>query len=423
MRLVFVLPSYEPSWEFGGIVTSMSTLCRGLVGHGVDVTVYTTNVSASGRPLEVPLDRPVELGGVHVWYFEATYGPGGSFYSRDLIKNLGWTAAGFDAVYVSATWQWSGLECVRACRDASVPMIVGTHGSFSAELSADAAVKDMLYRELFFRKALRGASAVHLTAHSEGAVAGSWFEGMRTFVVPNAADPWRFRPIADAREGFRAMHGIPMGAPVVISVGHRNWMRRNDLVIRAIAETDDWWYVMAGPDTGEKAQEWGALARELEVDDRFVQTGFLDFEPLAEALSAADIFALVSDYENFGTAAVEGMMCGLPVMLSSEVGLCENICGEDFAFTVEKTDEAITRRLSRFLSHGIGRYDIRDGARRFAVERFSPYAVAKCFIAEVEKVLGARRAHMHRAHTADVMDLNGMRLFRDSGHGKSAGEE
>jgi hypothetical protein len=56
MRLLLVTPAYEPAWRYGGVVTSNCTLCRELAKLGISVTVYTTNASASKRPLDVPLD-------------------------------------------------------------------------------------------------------------------------------------------------------------------------------------------------------------------------------------------------------------------------------------------------------------------------------------------------------------------------------
>ncbi len=59
MRMLFVLPVYEPAYSLGGgVVSLVSTLCRALVKQGVSVTLYTTNATGKDRPLDVPLSQP-----------------------------------------------------------------------------------------------------------------------------------------------------------------------------------------------------------------------------------------------------------------------------------------------------------------------------------------------------------------------------
>jgi hypothetical protein len=54
MKVLHIIPSYEPAWHLGGVVTAVSQLCRGLVQHGMEVTVFTTDSGKDRRMLVSP---------------------------------------------------------------------------------------------------------------------------------------------------------------------------------------------------------------------------------------------------------------------------------------------------------------------------------------------------------------------------------
>ena len=68
MKILHVTPIYEPAWKAGGVVRSTSLICRALAELGHEVVVFTTNADRQGY-LSVPVNRPVNVGGVEVWYF------------------------------------------------------------------------------------------------------------------------------------------------------------------------------------------------------------------------------------------------------------------------------------------------------------------------------------------------------------------
>jgi hypothetical protein len=74
MRLLFVLPAYEPAWPLGGVVRCMANLCRGLVRAGHSVAVYTLNTDGKGGELSYPCDIPVDQVVSQVYYHRSTFG-------------------------------------------------------------------------------------------------------------------------------------------------------------------------------------------------------------------------------------------------------------------------------------------------------------------------------------------------------------
>jgi glycosyltransferase involved in cell wall biosynthesis len=383
MRLLIVTPAYEPAWKYGGVITCNGTLARELVKLGVRTTVYTTNASGEREPLKVPLGEPVSRGGVEVFYFPSTSGPQGNFCSAGLSRKLWETVHEFDLVYVVALWHWIGIDAARACRRGDIPMVVATKGGFATCLRKKSYLKKKLFHALFLKRALQSAAALHLTNAGERADAGTWLEGLPFFYCPEAVDPQQYDARPEQGRVFRQAWNIPPQAPVVVSVGRPDWKKGVDLLIRALAEAPQWHLVFAGDRESGQAPSWQRLARKLGVAGRVVWPGFLSGPDLLAALSAADLFALVSANENFGMAVVEAMLCGLPVMVSRAVGVWHDAKDEPFTLAVDRQVDSIVAALSTFEQERRG--SPVDGAsiRRFAIDKYAPPVVARRFLREV----------------------------------------
>src|SRR5205807_8390601 len=92
-----------------------------------------------------------------------------------------------------------------------------------------------------------------------------------------------------------------------------------------------------------------------------------------DALSAADVFALPSDYDSFGIVVLEALLSGTPAVMSDGVYLAEEL---------EGTGVSVCRRDPGSLAHEIGTLlGDRSAARRRALQaqavvkrRFAPDA-------------------------------------------------
>ena len=68
MRILYAVHGYKPAYRIGGPILSVSATAENLVRKGHQVTVFTTN-SNLDQDLDVPVDRPIDVNGVEVWYF------------------------------------------------------------------------------------------------------------------------------------------------------------------------------------------------------------------------------------------------------------------------------------------------------------------------------------------------------------------
>jgi glycosyltransferase involved in cell wall biosynthesis len=188
----------------------------------------------------------------------------------------------------------------------------------------------------------------------------------RAFMIPHGVDTARFHPGVESN--FRAHHGIPADAFVVISVGTIcYWHKRMDYLIREIAAIPDAWLVIVGQ---ECADTPGIRALgEQSMPGRIVFTR-LPHDELPQAYAAADVFALGSLFETFGIVYIEAMAMGLPVFCTHHPNQ-RSIVREGVFLDMERTGalrEAIAQRDAGFMRH-MARRGVEIVAEHYALPR------------------------------------------------------
>jgi glycosyltransferase involved in cell wall biosynthesis len=106
---------------------------------------------------------------------------------------------------------------------------------------------------------------------------------------------------------------------------------------------------VAGPD---ECGLWPALARQFlltPAPERVVRLDTVSGPLKTALLAGASLFALASEHENFGIAALEALAVGTPVLLSPFVDLAESVVaaglGETAALEVGVWRDQLTRLL------------------------------------------------------------------------------
>lgn len=371
MKLLFVLPAYEPAWAMGGVVRCTSTVCRALAAQGHQVDVYTIDTDGAGVRLGVPAGVPVDRGDVAVRYYRSTLGPHSVWDSRALARALRRQIGGYDLVYAAAVWQWLGWEAARAAQRGGVPLVIGTHGALDAVPLRRHGLRKRLYWRLALQGSLARAAALHYTTGYERAQSAA---AAPSFVVPNGLNAGAFRRSPRDAGSVRSRYGIPRHAPLVLVVGRLDPIKRVDLLIEALAQAEDVHLGIVGPDRGRLAEQYRALSRRLGVAQRVAWIGVQTGDALVRVLSAGDAIASLSAHENFAMSVVEGMACGLPALVSEDVGVWHEVKDADVGTSVGADPAAVAAALRSLaaepeLWRKRGRRAATVARERFAVDR------------------------------------------------------
>lgn len=181
-------------------------------------------------------------------------------------------------------------------------------------------------------------------------------------VVPNAADTDIFHPSART----------PDAAPArLVNVALHEEIKGLDVLLRGFARLAN-----SHPDVGLELIGDGPLrgslerlAAELGVADRVRFRGALAPRDVAEALRAADLFVLSSRSETLGSAVIEALCTGLPVVATAVGGVPEVVGEEDGTLVTPSDPRSLATGVAAALND-YGNFDRVAIARR-ARERFS----------------------------------------------------
>lgn len=393
MKVLHVTPAYEPAWQTGGVVRAISQLCRGLAELGLDVTVYTTDTSGDGR-LDVPVNRPVKVGGVTVCYFRSEL-PGWFRYSRALREACRKTMGEFDLVHLASFWNYPGIPTGYEARTQRVPYLVSTHGTLVPYGSHWKKLKKWLYWKVVEERNIRGAAAIHYITEAERRNTAYLRLPNPSFVVPNSLDFREFDGLP-SREDARNQLGFAPDDQVVGYIGRLDPSKALDVLVSAFGQVaksfPNAYLVIAGRDYGSETL-LRSLRQELGLERQVKLLGYIGLEERRQLWAAADLFTLVTHSTDvFGYAAVEAMAAGKPVLVSNELGISQEIEANGAGCVVPIAVDAIARTLEELLSH-LGR--LREMGRKayaFVRGRYDIHSVAQLMATAYEDILTGRRS-------------------------------
>ena len=120
----------------------------------------------------------------------------------------------------------------------------------------------------------------------------------------------------------------------MICVGEHSVRKNHETVLRTAAQLPDVHVLFCG--VGEKEEELGALARELDIADRVHFLGFRKDVPTL--LAASDVFMFPSWQEGLPVSQMEAMAAGLPCVVSEVRGNADLISQGNGGFLRRPTD-------------------------------------------------------------------------------------
>ena len=317
MNILHVVPTYLPATRYGGPIYSVHGLCRALAARGHQVHVFTTNVDGSGDS-DVPLEKPVAVDGMRVWYFPSRWGRR-LYWSPAMGRELGRRIRGFEVVHLHSVFLWPTLAAARAARAAGVPYVLSPRGML---------VRDLVRRKsrwlktawiaLVERRNLEQAAAIHVTSAAEAEELERF--GLRlptVWEVPNGIDeptPWSSETLSPA------VAEVLTGTRFLLVLGRVSWKKGIDRALRALPSVPDVALVIAGNDEEGYTPRLRELAANLGVDDRVRFVGQVSGADKEALLCSAAVLLLPSYSENFGNVVLEALIRGRPVVVTPEVG-------------------------------------------------------------------------------------------------------
>ena len=290
MKILHVTPAYEPAWRLGGVVRAISLLCRGLASMGHKVTVYTTNTDGTGY-LDVPVNQPVDISGVEVYYFHTPM-PRFFRYSRELARACRMNILNFDIVHIASFWNYPSIPAARECKRKGIPYVISTHGTLVPTALDYGKHKKQIYFNLFDKKSVSGASALHYTTSLERRMMQASKIKKPNFLIPNGLDMNEFKSNPDQGRS-RKILSINEDIVVITFLGRLNWIKGLDVLLKGFSKVCQRFprafLVLAGPDGGEK-RKLEKISAKLRIKEKVFLIGLVDSEKRLSLFTASDLF-------------------------------------------------------------------------------------------------------------------------------------
>jgi glycosyltransferase involved in cell wall biosynthesis len=340
--LVFT-PYYKPAYIYGGPARSIPALCEGLTKGGANVTVFTTNANGLGKVIAVPTNLPLDIDGVVVSYFSVDWPLARlyPFYSSRLGQACKSYISKFDVVYIAGNWTYPVWAGASSAERTKTPYIISPRGSFMKWSMGEKMFKKRVYLALLERRIVNHAAAIHVTSLLEKAQLRKWNFTPPVFTIPNGINIKPFTHLPQ-RGKLRDSLGIPQKSTVSLFVGRLHKEKRLDLIIKSFAnfsqELSNTHLLIVGSDqdgTGKMAKD---LVSRLCLSSQVHFLGPLIGDNLMQAYVDSDLLVLMSHRENFGMVVLEALAIGLPVLLTKEVGLADEIEQSKSGLVVEANE-------------------------------------------------------------------------------------
>jgi glycosyltransferase involved in cell wall biosynthesis len=328
MHILYATQAYKPACRLGGPILSVSAAAEELVRRGHRVTVVTAAADLDQSSLDVPLNQPVNVDGVEVWYFR----PDNSVRrALPFIPYLG-QSPGFlycpllgpaverlipqvDIVHTQMPYTFPALATGRAAIRHRKPLIYHQRGAYLSGALRYRALKKRVYISLFERPLMRKASTV--VALTQAEMKSYRALGVHTTcrVIPNGIDVSLYRPPRDT-----PTLSFPDDSLPILFLGRLHPTKGADRLLKAFTLVHERIpkavLVLAGPDQVGLGAEFRRVASEPQLAKKVFFPGMVSGSLKLALLHRAALFCLPSHTEGFSMAILEALACATPVLLS-----------------------------------------------------------------------------------------------------------
>jgi glycosyltransferase involved in cell wall biosynthesis len=249
------------------------------------------------------------------------------------------------------------------------------------------------------RPAARAACARVLRSSARVTAVSGWLAAEATGFAPGLARPVTVAPMP---VDDRAFSPGPPGRPrdELLFVGRLDRQKGAEVALRALA-------MLTGPAAtlalrvvggGPEEAALRRLAGELGVAGRIRWDGQVPQAALADRYRRSAVLLVPGRDEGLGLVAVEGQLCGAPVVAAASGGLLDVVTDGQTGRTFPPGQpEALARTVEEVLAAPEATARMAATARERAVARFGTAAAARAYAAVYAEALEGRRARGRRA--------------------------
>jgi glycosyltransferase involved in cell wall biosynthesis len=370
LRILHVIPSVAIS--DGGPTRAIGVMERALTDLGVEVTTLTSDHDLDGV-VQATTGAPGGARRVHArkWTRRYKVAPGMALYLLRHIRS-------FDAVHIHALFSFSSTIGAWFARALRVPYVIRPLGVLSPY--------GVRNRRRFLKRwsiaviegpNLRSAAAVHFTSAAEMQEAEELNFGLRGVVIPLGVE----QEACAAAVDMPLTHAALRGRRIVLFLSRLDPKKNVEALIDACAMNAEIsataTLLIAGDGEAAYVDVLKARVQAAGMGDRVVWLGHVEGAAKASVFAKADVFVLPSYSENFGIAAAEALLAGLPCVLTAAVAIAAEAGAAGAAVVTSAEPRALGAAIADILRDEERAKAMGARARAFAADRYSAVAMGR----------------------------------------------
>jgi glycosyltransferase involved in cell wall biosynthesis len=346
--------------EVGGIETFAFTVGEALQKIGHDVVLY------GGKPKHGRQHRATSFKLKLYDYIETRQIPDVGTRFQRLVQRLhfgwvsrhDWLRENFDLILLAKPFDWPLAAYWKRKWQHEKTMIIpkiimGFHG------------EDYFYGCATFYKAIDEAFAVS----PEIAERARKKVKRLPAIIPNPVDTCFFKPV---RKTFPQSRIIVASGRVI---GLKGYDRLLKAVAKILLKGEEIKLILAGD--GPALKELKQLAGTLNIEKNVHFAGKLDKDTLRNLLQTATLYVQPSvGVEAFSISALEAAACGVPLILSNQVGLAHYLCEKDYIGYPAQDTDALQDAISSALNKTDPAWWDAEARHQRIEKKFSPMVIA-----------------------------------------------
>lgn len=346
MKLLVVVPWYEPAWGAGGTATAVSSLNRELIKLGVEITVLTTNDAGGGKFLDLDMNKEYDFGGVKVYYYPCNFfiKSKKAFYSSELVKKIRKEVSKHDLIHIHGTRHAFSFITAYYAKKHNIKYIITPHASLMQwwmdELGNPFIKK--LYMKFIESYTISNASVLHFLTFEERFQSKKYTYGANSFIVSNGIEVIDYKRNLEVRSKLRAKYNV-LDKNVLLFLGRIHPQKNLHIVIEAMAKLKNTVFFIVGPVGDKKYNDMILnIINQKKLNDVVFFIPPVTKEEVKYWYWTADYFISPSVVEGVSMSIIESLASSLPVIVSKNVANYREIEEDKCGFLVEsKVDSMI----------------------------------------------------------------------------------
>ncbi|MDY6898794.1 MAG: glycosyltransferase, partial [Cyanobacteriota bacterium] len=239
------------------------------------------------------------------------------------------------------------------------------------------------------------SAAIHFTSEQEAKVSHRFGVNTRDLVIPLGVKETD-KKCSDSKVNVSSKFNIPDNVPKILFMSRIDPKKGLDLLIPALEkllnEGLDFHFVLAGtnPQDPSYEQKIQSQIQASPLNKHTTITGFVTGELKSALLKTADLFVLPSYYENFGIAVAEAMVAGIPVVISDQVHIHQDISSSESGWVGTTDTLGIADLIREALKYPEERQRRGLLARKYALLNYSWDAISQKIVEAYQDIIEVR---------------------------------